>query len=72
VIDGNGLQAQAATVLVRASPAQAGTAGRKTANSSPAPKDAAAKPAILGVGHPERMSHLFVLRKERLALVVKN
>jgi len=49
VIDGNGLQAQAATVLVRASPAQAGTAGRKTASSSPAPKAAAAKPTILGV-----------------------
>jgi hypothetical protein len=64
VIDGNGLQAQAATVLARALPAQAGTAGRKIAGSSPAPKDAAAKPAILSVGRPERVSHL-VSAKER-------
>jgi hypothetical protein len=71
VIDGNGLQVQAATALVRASLAQAGTAGRKTACTSQAPKDAAAKPAILSLGHPERVSHL-VFRQRALAPVVKN
>jgi hypothetical protein len=72
VIDGNGLQAQAATVLVRASPAQAGTAGRKTASSSPAPKAAVAKPAILGVAVLKECRSSLSCAKERLAPVVKN
>jgi hypothetical protein len=70
VIDGNGLQAQAATALVRALPAQAGTAGRKTAGSSPAHKDAAAKPAILGVAVLKSVAPPF--RQREPTPVVKN